>query len=60
LKTNEEHKWKVVHEIETRGQEVIDMVKHATEAMIKIVNENESRLLLIFLMISENAFAELP
>ena len=43
LKTNEEHKWKVVHEIETRGQEVIDMVKHATEAMIKIVNEKESK-----------------
>ena len=43
LKTNEEYKSKVIHEIETRGQEVIDMVKKATEAMIKIVNENESK-----------------
>ena len=43
LKTNEEYKSKVVHEIETRGQEVVDMVKKATEAMIKIVNENESK-----------------
>ena len=43
LKTNEEYKSKVVHEIETRGQEVIDMVKNSTEAMIKIVNENESK-----------------
>ena len=41
LKTNEENKSKAVHEIETRGQEVIDMVKNATEAMIKIVNEKE-------------------
>jgi hypothetical protein len=43
LKTNEEYKSKVIHEIETRGQEVIDMVKNATAAMIKIVNENESK-----------------
>jgi hypothetical protein len=43
LKTNEEYKSKVVHEIETRGQEVIDMVKKTTEAMIKLVNENESK-----------------
>ena len=43
LKTNEEYKSKIVHEIETRGQEVIDMVKNATAAMIKIVNENESK-----------------
>ena len=43
MKTNEEYKSKVVHEVETRGQEVIDMVKYATEAMIKIVNENESK-----------------
>jgi hypothetical protein len=43
LKTNEEYKSKVVHEIETRGQEVIDMVKNATAAMINIVNENESK-----------------
>ena len=41
LKTNEEYKTKVIREIETRGQEVIDMVKNATEAMIKIVNANE-------------------
>jgi archaellum biogenesis ATPase FlaH len=41
LKTNEEYKSKIFHEIETRGQEVIDMVKNATEAMIKIVNEKE-------------------
>jgi hypothetical protein len=34
---------KVVHEIETRGQEVIDMVKNATAAMINIVNANESK-----------------
>ena len=27
LKTNEEYKAKVIREIETRGQEVIDMVK---------------------------------
>jgi hypothetical protein len=43
LKTNEEYKSKVIHEIETRGQEVIDMVKNATAEMIKIVNENESK-----------------
>jgi hypothetical protein len=43
LKTNEEYKSKVVHAIETRGQEVIEMVKNATEAMIKIVNEKESK-----------------
>ena len=43
LKTNEEYKTKVIREIETRGQEVIDMVKNATEAMIKIVNANESK-----------------
>jgi YbbR domain-containing protein len=43
LKTNEEYKSKVVHEIENRGQEVIGMVKNATEAMIKIVNEKESK-----------------
>ena len=43
LKTNEEYKSKVIHEIETRGQEVIDMVKNATEAMIKVLNENESK-----------------
>jgi phosphoribosyl-dephospho-CoA transferase len=38
LKTNEEYKTKIIREIETRGQEVIDMVKNATEAMINIVN----------------------
>ena len=43
LKTNEEYKAKGVREIETRGQEVIDMVKNTTEAMINIVNENESK-----------------
>ena len=43
LKTNEEYKSKVVHAIETRGQEVIEMVRKATEAMIKVVNENESK-----------------
>ena len=43
LKTNEEYKSKVIHEIETRGQEVIDVVKYATAAMINIVNENESK-----------------
>jgi hypothetical protein len=43
LKTNEEYKSRVIREIETRGQEVIDMVKNATEAMIKIVNANESK-----------------
>jgi hypothetical protein len=43
LKTNEEYKSKVIREIETRGQEVIDMVKNATEVMIKIVNANESK-----------------
>jgi hypothetical protein len=43
LKTNEECKTKVIREIETRGQEVIDMVKNATAAMINIVNENESK-----------------
>jgi hypothetical protein len=43
LKTNEEYKSKVIREIEARGQEVIDMVKNATAAMIKIVNENESK-----------------
>ena len=43
LNTNEEYKSKVIHEIETRGHEVIDMVNNATEAMIKIVNENESK-----------------
>jgi hypothetical protein len=43
LKTNKEYKSKVVHEIETRGQEVIDMVKNATEAMVNIVNDNESK-----------------
>ena len=43
LKTNEECKTEVIREIETRGQEVIDMVKKATEAMIKIVNEKESK-----------------
>ena len=43
LKTNEEYKSKVIHEIETRGQEVIDMVKNATESMIKIVNANKSK-----------------
>jgi hypothetical protein len=43
LKTNEKYKTKVIREIETRGQEVIDMVKNATEAMIKIVNEKESK-----------------
>jgi hypothetical protein len=43
LKTNEEYKSKVIHEIETRGQEVIEMVNNATEAMIKIVNEKESK-----------------
>ena len=36
LKTNEEYKTKVIREIETRGQEVIDMVNNATEAMINI------------------------
>jgi hypothetical protein len=39
----QEYKSKVIHEIETRGQEVIDEVKNATAAMIKIVNENESK-----------------
>jgi hypothetical protein len=43
LKTNEEYKATVIREIETRGQEVIDMVKNTTEAMINIVNENESK-----------------
>ena len=43
LKTNEEYKTKVIREIETRGQAVIDMVNNATEAMINIVNENESK-----------------
>ena len=43
LKTNEKYKTKVIREIETRGQEVIDMVKNATAAMINIVNENESK-----------------
>ena len=43
MKTNEECKTEVIREIETRGQEVIDMVKNATEAMIKIVNEKESK-----------------
>ena len=43
LKTNEKYKTKVIREIETRGQEVIDMVKNATEAMINIANENESK-----------------
>ena len=43
LKTNEEYKSKVIHEIQTKGQEVIDMVNNATEVMIKIVNENESK-----------------
>ena len=31
LKTNEEYKTKVIREIETRGQEVIDMVKMQQE-----------------------------
>ena len=43
LKTNEEYKSKVVNEIETRGQEVIDMVKNATEAKVNIVNDIESK-----------------
>ena len=43
LKTNEEYKTKVISEIETRGQEVIDMVKNATEAMLNVANENESK-----------------
>ena len=43
LKTNEKYKTKVIREIETRGQEVIDMVKNATAAMINIVNDNESK-----------------
>jgi hypothetical protein len=43
LKTNEKYKSKVIHEIETRGQVVIDMVINATAVMIKIVNENESK-----------------
>jgi hypothetical protein len=33
-----------LREIETRGQEVIDMVKNATEAMVNIVNDNESKV----------------
>ena len=43
LKTSEEYKTKVICEIETRGQEVIDMVKNATEAKVNIVNDNESK-----------------
>jgi hypothetical protein len=43
VKTSEEYKSKVFNEIETRGQEVIDMVKNATEAKVNIVNDNESK-----------------